>query len=424
MAVRSAFVCEQGRRLHVSNQGSRAERYARRAFEHLAYLSREIGSRGSCTPAEQQAANYVAGQLRTFGAREVRLEPFRGAASAYSRYALAFGVALLGLLVGLTWHERSAGVVAAALCGLGAWGMLAESDFAQNWTQWFIRGRPSQNVVGFLPAHSHDKSVVLTAHIDTHRTPVFNSTRAWQRTYNVAFKVLLGCQVAGSLFNLLSALPGVTWFGWLGVLPGFVLVIGLVLFIHADRTPFSPGAYDNASGVGSVLALAERLTEQPLNRTGVWVACTGCEETGASGMSDLLRVHRRDWQAAVIVNLDQMGLGRLYVRVREGLVIHRQPRSEVLALSRQVQRSLPHLGVFERPSQAFSDAAAAHKLGFSALSLGTMPAAASEAIHRHQMSDTVEHIRLEALRDTHFFVWELLRVIDLAAEVHPSSGEP
>ena len=35
MAVRSAFVCEQGRRLHVSNQGSRAERYARRAFDHF-----------------------------------------------------------------------------------------------------------------------------------------------------------------------------------------------------------------------------------------------------------------------------------------------------------------------------------------------------------------------------------------------------
>jgi hypothetical protein len=300
--------------------------------------------------------------------------------------------------------------------------MLAESDFTPNWTQWFIRGRPSQNVVGFLPVHSHEKAVVLTAHIDTHRTPVFNSTRAWQRTYNVVFKVLLGCQVAGSLLNLLPALSGVARFGWLGVLPGFMLAIGIVLFIHADRTPFSPGAYDNASGVGSVLALAERLTEQPLIRTGVWVACTGCEETGASGMLDLLRVHRRDWQAAVIVNLDQMGLGRLYVRVREGLVIHRRPRSEVLALSRQVQRSLPHLRVLERPSQAFSDAAVAHKLGFSALSLGTMPTAAGEEIHRHQMSDTAEHIRLEALRDTHVYVWELLQAIDLA-ETHPGSAE-
>jgi hypothetical protein len=302
--------------------------------------------------------------------------------------------------------------------------MLAESDFAPNWTRWIIRDRPSQNVVGILPAHNPRRSAVLTAHMDTHRTPVFNSTRPWQRAYNLAFKVLLGCLVAAALFNLLSALLGVAWFGWLAVPPALMLVIGLVLFIQADRTPFSPGAYDNASGVASILALAERLVEQPLARTDVWIALTGCEETGAAGMAALLQAHGQEWRDATIINLDQMGLGRLYVRLREGLVIRREPCPAMLDLVREVRCSLPRLDIYERPSQGFTDAAVAYKWGFCALSLGSSPAAAHAEIHRHQMSDTLEHVQTAGLRDAHTFVWALLRAIDLGPGALGAGAEP
>lgn len=401
----------------VASKTPAAVVYARRALEHIVYLAHSIGGRGSCTSSERQAAGYVAEQMRRIGLQEVHMESFRGAASAYNRYVLIFGVALVGTLLSLAWRERAAALVAAVLHGLGIWGMLAESDFTPNWTHLIIPGRPSQNVVACQPARREaTKRVVLTAHLDTHRSPIFNSTRAWQRIYGAGFKALLVNLVAGALLHLFSALSNQNWILWAALLPGFALLVGTALFIQADFTPFSPGAYDNASGVGSVLGLAERLARRPLDGTEVWFALTGCEETGAAGMASLLRAHRQTWREAILINLDQMGLGRLYVRTREGMIIRRGPRPEMLALCRRVQESLPHLSIFERPSQAFSDAAVAYKCGFPALSLGTRPKGTNDRIHRHQMSDTVEHIQPEALRDTHVFVWNLLQATDLAPQ--------
>jgi hypothetical protein len=140
-------------------------------------------------------------------------------------------------------------------------------------------------------------------------------------------------------------------------------------------------------------------------------------------MSALLQAHGRDWRDATIVNLDQMGLGRLYVRLREGLIVRRGPCPAVLDLFREVQGSLPHLDIYERPSQGFSDAAVAYKRGFCALSLGSSPATADAEIHRHQMSDTVEHIQLAGLRDAHAFVWALLQAIDLGTGAGTARAE-
>jgi hypothetical protein len=402
--------------MYMDSKTPAAEQYARRALEHIVHLAQMIGGRGSCTPDERRGADYAADQMRRIGAQDVHLERFRGAASAYNRYVLAFGVALAGTLLNFAWRERAAALVAAALYGLGIWGMLAESDFTPNWTRLIIPGRPSQNVVAHQPPRRQAaQRVVLTAHLDSHRSPVFN-LRIWPRIYVGAFRGLSGALVVGALLHLLSALSSQDWIAWAALFPALALLLGAVLLMLADLTPFSPGAYDNASGVGSVLGLAERLARQPLDGTEVWFALTGCEETGAAGMESLLPTHRQAWREAVLINLDQMGQGRLYVRVCEGMIIRRRPRPEMLALCRRVQESLPHLGVFERPSQAFSDAAVAYRHGFNALSFGTRPRGTDERIHRHQMSDTVEHIQPGALRDTQAFLWRLLQDIDRAPD--------
>jgi hypothetical protein len=85
----------------------------------------------------------------------------------------------------------------------------------------------------------------------------------------------------------------------------------------------------------------------------------------------------------------------------------------MLDLFREARCSLPQLDIYERPSQGFTDAAVAYKQGFRALSVGSSPAAESVEIHRHQMSDTMEHIQRVGLRDAHALVWTLLQTIDL-----------
>ena len=112
---------------------SQPDEYTQKALEYIRYLSEAIGGRGSCTPAERQAAQYVADQMRLLGVSEVRLEPYQGAPSTYRPYALAFTSALAGTLLVWLVAGRGTMAVAALLSTVGAWGMLAETDFAANW---------------------------------------------------------------------------------------------------------------------------------------------------------------------------------------------------------------------------------------------------------------------------------------------------
>ncbi len=93
----------------------------------------------------------------------------------------------------------------------------------------------------------------------------------------------------------------------------------VVLMAHADTVPPSPGAEDNASGVGVLAALAPRLAavDPPCD---VWLAATGAEERLYTGRPDHLgaqalvrRVRRlgraRDLRLAL--SLDEVGRGRV-----------------------------------------------------------------------------------------------------------------
>jgi hypothetical protein len=53
---------------------------SQRAIGHIRHLSQAIGGRGSCTPAERQAAEYTAEQMRALGVDDVRLEAVPGRA--------------------------------------------------------------------------------------------------------------------------------------------------------------------------------------------------------------------------------------------------------------------------------------------------------------------------------------------------------
>jgi hypothetical protein len=387
--------------------------YAQRAYEHIAHLTQSIGGRGSCTPQERQAAEYVAHHMRNLGALDVHFEPFLGAHSAYARYAMIFAIALFSTAIALAWRHPGTASLAALLHGIGILGMLAESDFSPNWTHRLIPGRPSQNVLGVLSAQrKSSKLVVLTAHMDSHRTPIFNSNRFWQRVYNLGFKALFGSLIAGSFIHLFIALRELLWLRSLLLFPSGIFLIGIVLFLQADLTPFSPGAYDNASGVASVLALAERVAAQPLNNTDVIIAMLGCEENGAWGAYAFYGAHADEWHDAIVINLDQMALGTIYIRIREGFLVRYHPKPEMLAFAYHVHKKMPDLGVFERVSQAFSDATLAYKNGISALSLGTTPTESGATIHRHHMSDTIEHVEFEALHATQRYVCGLLQAID------------
>lgn len=386
-----------------------------RALEHIRYLSVTIGGRGSCTAAERQAAQYTVDQMDEMGVKNAHLEFYNGAASTYRPYALAFGAALLGTLLAWLGEGRLWLALAALLNVLGVLGMLAETDFASNWTRWFSPRASSQNAVGVIPASIQPRRrAVLCAHVDSHRTPIFYSSPTWRKLFQLLVSTAYLNMAVGGAFFALGALLGITWVRWFGLIIAVIQVSAILLCLHADFTPFSPGANDNASGVGVILEIARRLVKQPLDFTEVWLAFTGCEETGASGMSAFLDSHAEALGSdTVYIIVDEAGLGKLQYLTNDGLVIKRNTHPQALELANRVGVLLPEPRATPRGGIAYTDAAVATKRKLIALSLGCLPEAqAGQSSHWHQLSDTIDTIDHQALEDSLLFTWHLLRQVD------------
>ncbi len=100
---------------------------ASRALEHVRYLAETIGPRGSASPQEREAAEYVRGVLLGLGLSP-RVQPFTSAVSAWRPYALAVALVLLAVAI-YPVGGRVTAVIAAVLVGAVAVSALLEMKF-------------------------------------------------------------------------------------------------------------------------------------------------------------------------------------------------------------------------------------------------------------------------------------------------------
>jgi Zn-dependent M28 family amino/carboxypeptidase len=92
----------------------------------------------------------------------------------------------------------------------------------------------------------------------------------------------------------------------------------VIVMAHADTVPPAPGADDNASGVGTVVALARALATGPAPACDLWLVATGAEERpytgrpnhlGASALVRRLQRTRRLEHVRLALSLDEVGRG-------------------------------------------------------------------------------------------------------------------
>jgi Zn-dependent M28 family amino/carboxypeptidase len=113
--------------------------------------------------------------------------------------------------------------------------------------------------------------------------------RAWlwlqRQSVFIAMRVSIAAALLGALILLGFPLPGVllTMLGLAGTLAGGWIALAELLNQFAHRNRYSPGANDNASGVGVVLALAEHFAARPPAHVRLGFLFTGAEETGLHG---------------------------------------------------------------------------------------------------------------------------------------------
>jgi Zn-dependent M28 family amino/carboxypeptidase len=92
----------------------------------------------------------------------------------------------------------------------------------------------------------------------------------------------------------------------------------VIVMAHADTVPPAPGAADNASGVGTLVALAPALAKAPAPKCDTWLVATGSEERPYTGQPDhlgaaalvrrLRRTHRLQ-DVRLALSLDEVGRG-------------------------------------------------------------------------------------------------------------------
>lgn len=386
------------------------------SLRHIEHLATTLGPRGSTTPQERAAHAYVEEQLAGLGLTP-RVEAFRWVSSIYATFGLGLGLGLLGWL--LFWllgetPEAPVGALAGlALTALALVSALLESSGRDNPLRWFSPAELSQNVVAVVPpAGPVRQRLALAAHVDTHRTPLFWRTPAAFLGYRVlsvigtlslaALVVLTGIGVfaPSAGLRLASLLPA-----------GGVLLLEL-LVVQAHFTPHTAGANDNASGVGVLLHLAERLQAEPLAGTELWLAFTGCEETGGGGSADFVRRHRA--QLAGLISVDNIagaGTGPVYLR-SEGIVLPMAYTGPLIAQADRLAQARPELGaraVHQRG--AYTDGLAALNAGLPALSFVGYTAA-GWIPNWHHPADTFANVDADALDRTEQFVWALLHELD------------
>jgi Peptidase family M28 len=179
-----------------------------------------------------------------------------------------------------------------------------------------------------------------------------------------------------------------------------------VVMAHSDTTPTAPGANDNASGLGVLAALAQRLLRYA-KRCDVWLVATGAEERVYTGSPDHLgalalarRVRggpfrrRLEWALSV----DEVGRDRPFW-LRSPVAAPR--RGVEGALLRAARRARVPVSWVRDESTGNSDHREFELLGLPGAKLGV--GAGGEPC-RHSPCDTAERLDAVSLRLARRFV--------------------
>lgn len=400
----------------MSAYGNLSSHYAQRALAHAQALARN--PRGSATQAEKQAAEYTLAELKSMGVEGAKLEPFLGLRSIWLFIALTFGLSLVGHAAFWLLREPAGDILAMliALLAFGSSGFLLwrKFTFRSYPLQRYLPHAPSQNVMAVIsPAGEARHRVVLVGHLDSHRAVFWFASNALLVVFAILSVVSVYGVFLSMLLYLLIAFTPVQLFSWIGFGLAVIHFLGWFTGVTADLGRYSPGANDNASGVGSILALTERLMKQPLQNTELWLAFTGCEESGCDGMLSLLKEHGDTLKEAIFIDLEMVGIGDgvRYIS-EEGNLRRRHIPRDVEMVLQEVGKPFGLLSASTPRVGAFTEGGALWEHGFKAACLSAHDRNSVFLPEWHRLTDTPDHLQVDALERVHSLAWVLLRRLD------------
>lgn len=367
-----------------------------RLMEHVRHLAGTIGPRGTGTPAELQAADYVSQCLADMGLQGER-HSFRTVPTQNSFPIAISLIAMLSAVIyplaGMMTHG-----LAALLALFAGWSLWQTIRNAFNPLAALLPKVRSQNVEAHLPpiGEIRCKAVVL-AHLDTNRCRLL-----WQslsvRTLTPMTWLTLAIPFGMAILYLVGAVTEKMLWWWFS-LPLAAYQLGtLVTLIRDDRAPYSPGAHDNAASVAVALEVARRLSARPLDDTEVWFVFDGAEETDHAGVLDLLRRHGRELRQAAFFGLEGLGSGGIVYLTREGVIAYYHPPEDLHRLAESVAKNHPEFQFGPARMIAEDDVRTLRVRGYRAIGIAACDPKTGILPHWHRPDDTPETVSEDTMQ--------------------------
>ena len=290
-----------------------------------------FAGRGPGTDAERRAAQHLRERLEALG-RDADAE----ATWIRPNWPLAYTVyAVLGIVASVvSTASPVAGIAIAAVALLAAIGDISgRLDTGRRLTG----RRGSQNVVSREDGR-RPGTLVLVAHYDAAPAGFAYGSLARAGRRIGAFRPML-LALAAILVTAILREAGIDHSAVTAVqfVATILLILALPLLIDIGLSDVVPGANDNASGVATVLRLAERYGDD-LEHFDLWVLFAGGEEALGEGMRAWIRRHRHELDATrtIFLNVDTVGSGTVRYARREGAVVSGAPHPRLVALATQI----------------------------------------------------------------------------------------
>jgi hypothetical protein len=251
-----------------------------------------------------------------------------------------------------------AGFALVALATVSAFGDLTGSFHL---VRLLTGARASQNVVSDEDT-GKPGLLVLVAHYDAPRGGMLLDPRL--RLWPVVFLWSLVVIAACALLRVLGL--EATWLTIIQFIPTVILIAACPLFVDVALSQPREGLNDNASGVATVLRLAEQYGGR-LEHFDLMVVFTGGSAHFALGMRDWLRRHRAELEleATAFISVDAVGAGTPHYATKEGPVLTSRLHPTLVKLCADDEAGAPFV------SRELSDAYAARAAGLPAIRISS-----------------------------------------------------
>lgn len=359
------------------------------AFEHIKYLASEIGPRPAGSSNEHQTIDYIESQLLKWDYKPERQQVLFAAVPSIN---LLYIFQVIIMIIGCFLLEQ-----------VPYWGLILPfTMFVLPQVDRILTSKRkcsnrSQNIYTYNQQDATKPTLILCAHVDTGIVSGIKNRRLfnlYNRTPYIIQRITVATAILSICYILGFSIPPILKYGlcFIASIVGFWWISLNVYSQIGGNSNYSPGAMDNASGVGILLALAEYFGTLPIETVNICYLFTGAEETGMHGSTTFVS-SLQDNKRIVVLNFDMVGIGQeLNYVYKEGTINPIYPDKKINSLIKMLEPKAKKIWYIQKSG----DFVPFIRKGITAASLEVGGFEGTSSVY-HTIWDTIDRIQISSL---------------------------